>query len=216
MSTSRTTPDLIVADDWVTAALEVIGRARPRAWALAGGSTPRALYERLHELDLPWDDVECFFGDERCVPHDHPASNYAMAARALESLTGRGLHLHPMPPDCDAAEYETLLRARLGLRPALDLALLGLGTDGHTASLFPGDAAIEERSRLVMRVERPDYARLTLTLPVLSASKLALFLVAGGEKREALRALLDGGPIPAARVHAERVVIVADPQAAGG
>jgi 6-phosphogluconolactonase len=207
-------PELIVARDWVSAALLVIGEARPRSWALAGGSTPRALYARLPSLDLPWADVECFFGDERCVPPVHPASNYGMAAGYLAALPVR---VHPMPGvSGDAAAYERLLRARLGPAPALDLAILGLGDDGHTASLFPGDPALEERTRLVTRVHRPDFDRLTLTLPMLSASKLALFLVTGAAKREALRALLQRGPIPAARVHAQRVVVIADLEAGAG
>lgn len=213
--TSRTTPELIVSDDWVTAALAVIREAHPRTWALAGGSTPRALYKRLGELDLPWAEVECFFGDERCVPPEHPALNFGMVQRALLGM--RPLpRLHPMPfATRDSEAYEATLKERLGPRPALDLALLGLGADGHTASLFPGDAALEEAERLVVRVQGPDVERLTMTLPMLSASKLALFMVTGAEKRDALRALLDGGPIPAARVCAERVVIVAD-VAAGG
>ncbi len=207
-------PELVVAEDWIEAALAIILEARPRTWALAGGSTPRGLYERLASADLPWADSELFFGDERCVPPGHAASNFRLADEAL--LRYVPARVHPMPgATCDAEAYETLLRERLGARPVLDLALLGLGEDGHTASLFPGDPALEERTRLVVRVRRPDYARLTLTLPVLSASKCALFLVRGAAKREALRALLDGGPIPAARVRAERVIVVADPVAAG-
>ena len=100
--------------------------------------------------------------------------------------------------------------------PRLDLALLGMGADGHTASLFPGDAALEERERLVVRVSRPDHQRLTLTLPVLSAAKVALFLVSGADKREALSRVLAGEDLPAARVTAERVLFVADREAAGG
>ncbi len=213
--TSRAAPELIVSDDWVTAALQVIREARPRTWALAGGASPRALYERLGELDLPWADIECFFGDERCVPPEDPALNFGMVQRALLGMRPRP-RLHPMPfATRDPEAYEATLKERLGPAPALDLALLGLGADGHTASLFPGDAALEEAERLVVRVQRPDFERLTMTLPMLSASKVALFLVTGAEKRDALRALLDGGPIPAARVRAQRVIVVAD-KAAGG
>lgn len=217
-------PELIVADDWVTAALEVVREANPRTIALAGGGTPRPLYERLRELDLPWADIECFFTDERCVAPSDPALNFGMVQRAFLGMRPRP-RLHPMPfatRDCES--YEAMLRERLapagaGAAPALDLAVLGLGADGHTASLFPGDAALEERARLVVSVERPDYPRLTMTLPVLSASKVALFLVIGSEKCDALRALLEGRtgePIPAARVHASRVVVVADPAAMHG
>jgi 6-phosphogluconolactonase len=213
-----TRPELIVAAAWVDAALAVIIEARPRSLALAGGATPRALYESLANTDLPWAEIEVFFGDERCVPLDDPASNYRMAHEAL--LRHVPARAYPMPVDtCDPAAYEATLRARLPANddgvPVLDLAILGLGADGHTASLFPGDAALEERVRLVTRVHRPDFDRLTLTLPVLSAARHALFLVTGAGKREALRALLEGGAIPAARVRAQRVVIVADPEAAG-
>ncbi len=212
-------PELIVADDWVTAALDVIREVDPRTMALAGGRTPRPVYERIRELPLPWADIECYFTDERCVAPGDPALNFGMVQRAFLGMRPRP-RLHPMPfatRDCES--YEMVLRERLGATFALDLAVLGLGADGHTASLFPGDAALEEQARLVVSVERPDYARLTMTLPVLSASKVALFLVTGSEKRDALRALLvgrDGDPIPAARVHASRVVVVADPAAAQG
>ena len=212
---TATRPELVVADDWIEAALAIILEAQPRTWALSGGSTPRGLYERLATADLPWADIEVFFGDERCVPPDHPASNYRLAHETLVRKVPARVYAMP-GESCDAAAYEAVLRDRLGPRPVLDLALLGLGEDGHTASLFPGDPALEERERLVARVQRPDFARLTLTPPVLSSSKLALFLVTGAGKREALRSLLEGGPVPAARVHAARVVVVADPAAGSG
>lgn len=206
--------ELIVSDDPATEAARLIRELSPRSMALAGGSTPRALYERLGAADLDWANVDCFFGDERCVPPDHPDSNYRMALEAL--LSRVPARVHRMPSEaCDAAAYEEVLRAELGDAPVLDLALLGLGEDGHTASLFPGDAALEERERLVARVERPDHPRLTLTLPVLSAARVAIFLVAGASKRDALASLMADGAIPAARVAAARVVVVADTAAAG-
>jgi 6-phosphogluconolactonase len=123
--------------------------------------------------------------------------------------------VHRMPSEsCDDAAYDRELRNVLGPNPALDLVVLGLGEDGHTASLFPGDPVLEEMERLVVRVERLDHPRLTLTLPVLSASSVAIFLVEGERKREALRLLLTGADIPAARVMAKRVVILADQAAA--
>lgn len=208
-------PELVVADSWVDAALEVIREAHPRTIALAGGNTPRPIYERLRELDLPWGDIECFFGDERCVPPESPALNFGVVQRALLGMRPRP-RLHPMPfATCDPESYEAQLVEHLGPNPALDLALLGLGADGHTASLFPGDPALEERERLVVKVERPDYTRITMTLPLLSASTVALFVVTGAEKRDALRKLIEGVDIPASRVRAARVVVVADPVAAG-
>ena len=100
-----------------------------------------------------------------------------------------------------------------GLR--LDLAVLGLGQDGHTASLFPGDPALDETERWVVRVERPDHPRLTLTLPLLSSALIAMILVTGESKRDALRRLLARDDIPAARVRSNRVVVIADAAAAG-
>ena len=207
---------LLVVDDLVSAGLGVFLGLAPRTIALAGGSTPRPLYEALARQPYPWEEVEAFFGDERCVPADHADSNLAMAREALLSRVPAKVHSMP-GEDCDAAGYERTLRDRFGDEaPALDLVILGLGEDGHTASLFPGDPALDARDRWVARVERPDHPRLTLTLPVLSAARAAVFLVSGESKREALRGLLDGDPaIPAARVEAERVLVVADRAAAG-
>ncbi len=206
--------ELLVAEDLPSAALGLFLAVGPRTVALAGGSTPRAFYEVLAEADYPWNEVEVFFGDERCVPPDHPDSNFRMAREAL--LSKVPARVHPMPGEsCDAAGYEAELAEVLGPGvPSLDLVLLGVGDDGHTASLFPGDPALEERHRLVVRVDRPDHPRLTLTLPVLSAARVAVFLVGGASKRDALGRLLEGGDVPAARVAAERVVIVADRDAA--
>lgn len=206
--------ELRVADDPAAAAVDLFREASPRTLALAGGSTPRKLYRALAEEPYPWEEVEVFFGDERCVPPDHPDSNFRMAREAL--LARVPARVHRMPGEtCDAAGYERVLREALGPGvPALDLAFLGLGEDGHTASLFPGDPALEERERLVVRVERPDHPRLTLTYPVLNAAGLAVFLVSGPSKRGALMRLLAGDDIPAARVEALRVVVVADRAAA--
>lgn len=207
---------LLVVDDLVSAGLGVFLGLGPRTIALAGGSTPRPLYEALARQPYPWQEVEVFFGDERCVPADHPDSNLRMAREAL--LDHVAAAVFPMPGEtCDARSYEEALRERFGEEmPALDLVLLGLGEDGHTVSLFPGDPALEESGRWVARVEREDHTRLTLTLPVLSAARAAVFLVSGEQKRDALRRLLDGDrQVPAARVEAERVLVVADRAAAG-
>jgi 6-phosphogluconolactonase len=210
--------EIWVGEDMASAAGLAFVEAAPTSVALAGGSTPRALYEALagDHADHPWEELEVFFSDERCVRPDHPDSNYLMAEEALLSrLPPPGPRVHRMPGDsCDAAGYERELRAVLGDRPVLDLVILGLGEDGHTASLFPGDPALEEAERLVARVDRPDHARLTLTLPVLSAARMAMFLVAGEAKRSALRRLLADEDIPAARVAAERVLVFADTAAA--
>jgi 6-phosphogluconolactonase len=205
--------ELRITDDPATAAADLFLEVAPRTVALAGGTTPRRAYERMASLDYPWDQVDMFFGDERCVPSEHADSNFRMAHDAL--LSKVPARVHRMPGEsCDALAYEQELRTVLGTNLRLELVILGLGEDGHTASLFPGDPALAETQRLVVRVERPDHSRLTLTLPVLSASPLAMFLVEGERKREAVRRLLMGGDTPAGRVTAERVVILADPAAA--
>jgi 6-phosphogluconolactonase len=206
-------PELQVAEDLAAAGVELFLEAAPRTLILAGGSTPRPLYERLARTSYQWDQVDVFFSDERCVAPSHPDSNFGMVDRAL--LSKVPAWPHPMK-GCDPDAYELQLSEVFGPRiPRFDLEFLGLGDDGHTASLFPGDPVLEIIDRLAARVNRPDHPRLTLTLPVLSAGRLAVFLVAGASKQAALGALLEGGDIPAARVRAERVVVLADPDAAG-
>lgn len=204
-----------------TSAVETHGRFRV---VLSGGNTPVGLYERLAAPPLrdrlPWSATYVFWCDERAVAPAHPDSNYGRAAASL-------LRSVPLPaeqtfrmraerrPLADAAdEYERLLRAHLGERPdgapraGFDLVLLGMGPDGHTASLFPGDPAVEEARRWVLPVTAPPWVqpveRLTLTLPVLDAARHCLFLVAGADKSAVLRAVLetdaDAEPLPAARV----------------
>jgi len=207
-------PELLITANISIAAAAKFLALQPRTLSLAGGSTPRPLYERLSTCAFPWPDVHIFFGDERCVPPDHPDSNYRMAYEAL--LSKVPVTVHRMPGEsCNAEAYEEDLSEVVGPGvPQFDLVLLGLGEDGHTASLFPGDPALEEKTRRVVRVQRPDHPRLTLTLPVFSSAKVALFLVSGESKREALRRLLEGEDIPAARVQAEKVLIFADEAAA--
>lgn len=179
----------------------------PFSIALAGGSTPRALYERLASDALreriPWERVQLFFGDERAVPPDHPDSNYGMATRAL--LSKIDVRAHRMEAEHGRArEYEELLRTHIAARyrsmPALDLVLLGLGEDGHTASLFPGTAALAERERAVVMNEVPqlDTRRMTLTYPALNAARRVWLLVTGERKRDLVASLL-GDTTPATK-----------------
>lgn len=207
--------ELRVVDDLAEQGAELFLALRPRTVALAGGSTPRRLYERLARIDYPWGETDICFGDERCVPPNHPDSNFRMASEAL--LSRVRARVHRMPGEtCDPARYEEELATIFGRDlPRFDLVFLGLGADGHTASLFSGDPALDERERWVVRVEREDHARLTMTLPVLSAARTAVFLVSGEAKREALSTLIAGADVPAARVAAERVVVLADAGAAG-
>ncbi len=165
--------------------------------ALAGGSTPRPVYERL-AAELPdrdlWSRIDVFFGDERCVPADDPASNYRMAREALlDRVPVEASQVHRMEgelPDRDIAAraYEAILPGRL------DLLVLGLGDDGHIASLFPGAVALAETRRRVVavRAPKPPLDRLTITPSVILDAGLALVLVAGADKAAALARVFDG------------------------
>lgn len=187
--------------------------------ALAGGSTPRALYALLsdpaapYRARIPWDRAQLLFGDERCVPPDHPDSNYGMAARELLSRVAvPPASVHRMrgedpDPERAARDYEAELCEVFALgedeRPRFDLVLLGLGPDGHTASLFPGTSALDETARLVAApfVPRLGAHRLTLTYPVLDAARAVLFLASGADKAERVADVLErGADLPAARV----------------
>lgn len=217
-SRARPAPELVVAPDAgrlaeaaaervAGIAVEAVARAGRFTVALAGGATPKGLYARLaaepHRARVPWRAAQVFWGDERCVGPEHPESNYLMAAETL-------LRHVPIPPgqihrmrgeDPDparaAADYERRLRTVFqvapGVPPRFDLILLGLGADGHTASLFPGSPVLREAKRLVtaVHVEGLGASRLTLTLPVLNAAAVILFLVSGEDKAEAIRAVLE-------------------------
>jgi len=222
------------ADDLAARCAETIASAidlalaeRDRAQiALAGGETPKATYIRLGQEHLPWDRVDVLLGDERWVPADDPASNARMVRTTLLAQPSAGLaRLHPVRTDlATPAEgvlaYASLLRQLCaGDPPCLDLVLLGLGDDGHTASLFPGTAAAAERSNLVTIGEGKGLPRITLTAPVLSAARQVVFLVSGVSKRQALQRLLDPEE-PAERTPARlvqprgRISVLADQDAA--
>jgi 6-phosphogluconolactonase len=209
--------EVLVADDVADAALGIFLSAGPRTVVLSGGSTPEAFYRRLAGADYPWDQVEFFFGDERCVPPEDDRSN---ARRADEALLSRvPVKVYAMDGHgCDAGSYERTLRRRFGEDLRFDLAIYGLGPDGHTASLFPGKPEVDVTDRWVVQVPeagfQPFVPRISLTVPALSAAKLGMFLVAGAEKRAALGRLLAGEDIPAARIMPERLVILADRTAA--
>jgi len=202
--------------EWMTAtAMATDGRFRV---ALSGGSTPKALYALLasdrFKSRFPWQRVFWFWGDERFVPYDHPESNYRMVREAmLAKAPVPPENIHPIPTDGDpedaARRYERTLKADYGspdldpARPFFDITLLGLGDDGHTASLLPGDKLLDERRRWVAAVAhgRPE-VRITLTYPVLESSRHVAFLVAGEGKAAAFRRIrTDDGRLPAARVH---------------
>lgn len=205
---------LVVTSAVAAAATDLFLRLAPRTLVLAGGDTPRPVYACLAATPYPWEQVRVFFGDERCVGPEHPASNYRMAHETL--LAHVPAQAFRMPGEtCDAEAYEQVLRAQFS-RPApeFDLVFLGLGEDGHTASLFPGDPALEEKERWVATVHRPDQDRLTLTPPAFSGAKTVIFLVTGASKRSALARYLAGDPeIAATRITAASITVIVDPAA---
>jgi len=189
--------------------------------ALAGGTTPRALYQDLARQaaqgDVPWHRTEVFFGDEHDVPQDHVDSIYNMVQRTLlDHVPIPPNRVHPMPGDAAdpvsaAAEYEVTIRRIVpvedGTIPRFDLILLGMGGDGHTASLFPGTDALRERKKLVTAclVPRLGRNRMTLTFPLLNAARNLIMLITGEDKAPAVSALLSDDPearrkIPAAQI----------------
>jgi 6-phosphogluconolactonase len=176
--------------------------------ALSGGSMPRTLYRLLSSQfrdQIPWTKVHVFWGDERYVPPGDPQSNYRMARETLlDHVASPAGNVHPMPtgvpdPDVAARDYEKTLRNYFSRDwPRFDLVLLGLGEEGHTASLFPGSPALEETRRWVVAVKAPSEPplRLTLTLPALTEAANIYFLVAGRNKAQALYHVLTGSPDP--------------------
>lgn len=185
--------------------------------SLSGGSTPKALFALLASGEFvgrfPWPRVSWYWGDERFVPYDHPESNYGMTRKAmLDRAPVPPGNVHPVPADGSAEEaaarYERTLQAAYGAavldpkRPMFDITLLGLGADGHTASLLPGEPVLEERTRWVAAVShgRPE-VRVTMTYPLIESSRQVAFLVAGKEKAAILKTIRAGGStVPAARV----------------
>lgn len=209
--------ELVVVDDVVEESLRIFLAAAPRTVVLSGGTTPEALYRRLVGEQYPWEAVEFFFGDERCVSPRDKESNVRMSEEAL--LSKVAAKAYPMDGErCDAEGYERTLQRRFGDTLDFDLAIYGLGPDGHTASLFPGRPELDVADRWVVHVPEagfePFVPRITLTVPALSAARLGLFLIAGADKRRPLRELLAGEKIPAARLAPERLMIVADRAAA--
>jgi 6-phosphogluconolactonase len=206
----QTTPqDLFqaAAEEVIRAATNAIAERGRFTIALAGGSTPRNLYTLIAanaSSSLPWEQMFFFFGDERHVPPDDAESNYRMAQETLLSkVPAPAANVFRIPtenPDAAAAAdaYEQTLRKFFALAPGefprFDLILLGMGPDGHTASLFPETTALQEKSRLVVAnwVEKLKTSRITLTLPVLNAARCVVFLVSGMDKAAVLREVLEG------------------------
>ena len=192
--------------EWMTqAALAAHGSFRV---SLSGGSTPKTLYGLLASEEFrdrfPWQQVSWYWGDERFVPYDHPESNFRMTREAmLAKAPVPPENIHPIPtdgtPEDAARRYELTLQQAYGAatldshRPLFDVTLLGLGPDGHTASLLPGEPAVDERGRPEVRI--------TMTYPVLESSRRVAFLVAGEEKAAIFSAIRKGGSrVPAAQI----------------
>lgn len=203
----------VAATEFVNQAKEAVQAKGTFTVALSGGSTPKSLYTLLADdaalrVVVPWDKVHFFWGDERHVPPDHPDSNYRMAHEALlskVSVPPTNVHrIKSEHPEASRAadEYDQMLREFFGLAaeqfPQFNLVLLGMGPDGHTASLFPGTEALREQTHLVVanRVEKFDTYRITLTPPVLNSAAAIIFLVSGEEKAETLQAVLQGEKQP--------------------
>jgi 6-phosphogluconolactonase len=213
-------PDFQVSDDPAAAAVALLAEASGHV-CITGGSTPRVAYERVAELRPDWSGVDVWFTDERCVPPEHEHSNFRMADEALLSRVS-GAVVHRMQgelgPAEGAAEYEREYEA--AGEPAFDLILLGLGPDAHTCSLFPNEDALGERDRPVAGVETPGMAplvsRVTLTLPVVNASRRIVFLVTGADKADAAARAFKGPPDPSAPASLvdRSVTVLLDPAAA--
>ncbi len=165
--------------------------------ALSGGSTPQPLYAALAQQHLPWHQIQIFWGDERYVPTTHPDSNYGMTKRVwLDLVPIPAANIHPIPthlPESGlaAAEYDRQIATHFGLEPGVmpifDITLLGMGDDGHTASLFPHTAALSVKDRSVTVGDKDGEPRLTLTIGAINNSRSVIFLVAGASKQTALR-----------------------------
>ena len=231
-----TAPDVAraTADRFVAAAFDAINARGIFRVALSGGSTPTQVYPLLLEPQrrdaIDWASVDFFWGDERAVPPDHPESNFGVAYGMLISQLPdvRPDRIHRMSAeaedlDASALSYESELRLAFGARgdapPSFDMIWLGMGPDGHTASLFPGSPALDETERWVVAAWAPAQQawRMTLTLPVLLAARETLFVVTGADKAEALRVVQNGDvDLPAARVTGDNVHWMIDAAAASG
>src|SRR4051794_10400904 len=215
------------------AALEIIVGAVREAIAergvahlsLAGGNTPKRTYEQLAGALGSWENVELWFNDERAVPPDDPQSNFKTVAEALGGHPTLHRIAGEAEPDSAAQAYEREMRARIESTaeagvPVIDLHVLGIGEDGHTASLFPGHPEVQIQDRLVVPVHdspKPPPTRITMTLPVLQVGRQRLFLATGADKGGPVSVLVSGPnpDYPSSLVGAENTVVIADPAAAG-
>ena len=207
--------ELRIVDDVPGAfAHEFIGAA-PRSVALSGGGTAGECYEELARRAYDWSAVDVYFGDDRFVPPDHEDSNEGLARRTLlDACPPRSIHGMYRPGTVDAAaeKYDALMRDVL----PIDVVHLGIGPDGHTASLFPGSRALEERERMVIATqsEKHPHPRVTFTFAAIERCPLVVVTVEGEEKRDAMTRIAAGEDLPGARIRAEHVLWLVDSAAA--
>jgi 6-phosphogluconolactonase len=217
--------ELVVVDDVPGEFAERVIEAfhgRPHdgfSFAASGGDTARRCYERLADdagSQIDWWKVDVYWGDERCLPLDHPDTNYRLVRESLLARVGAVNANYPMRCEEGPDPYQL----RLGELGRIDLIHLGLGPDGHTASLFPGSPALDaDPGRLVVMNDDPSgrnpYRRMTLTFAGIERARQVLVTVAGKGKREALARVAAGEDLPGARIRGERVLWIVDPEAAG-
>lgn len=193
------------AETFVARANEAIESRGRFTVALSGGSTPLRMYAKLLDAEMDWGKVDVFWSDERCVPPSHPESNQGAADRALleHVLPAREFGMFSQgSPDVCAVEYERVLRSVVSDPPVLDLVLLGMGADGHVASLFPGIPELHEEKRSVVATQSPAgiAERVSFTFPMILAARSVLLLVAGADKAKAFDAGLQGTGLPVSRI----------------
>ncbi len=217
-----------VPDAFAQLVIDAVAEPRSDRFSLflSGGSTAKECYRRLAEVGGPgrgveWGEVDVYLGDERCVPPDHADSNHRMVTETLLDVVGPVGSDHPMyrtgASSAAAADYQAVIAPL----PAFDLVHLGLGPDGHTASLFPRSAALDivDPGVLVVANQDPNarnpHDRITLTYPAIARARLAVFTVSGSSKREAFAGVVGGADLPATHVVADRIVWLVDQDAVG-
>jgi 6-phosphogluconolactonase len=206
-----------IVDDVAEAFAALVAERTPTSIALSGGATARRCYELLGTANVDWGEIDVWFGDERWVPLDDPDSNEGMArVTLLDLVEPRAVHSMRRAgetPEAAAAAYGRRLRDT----GPLELVHLGLGPDGHTASLFPGSPSLDEQHHRVVSTgdDLHPHRRITMTLPGLAEARLVVFTVAGAAKRPALERVRGGDDVPAARVRAAEIIWLVDRAAAG-
>jgi 6-phosphogluconolactonase len=205
-----------IVDSVPLAFARLLTQEHPKSIALSGGETAEECYATVRATNPDWSNVDVYFGDERFVPADDPDSNEGLARRVLlDYVHPRSIHsmYQPVPIEEAALRYDKLVRAV----PPIDVVHLGLGPDGHTASLFPGSPTLDESERYVVTAGDDEHPRprLTFTLPAIARAHLVVVTVAGEEKRDAVERIRAGEDLPGARIRGERVVWLGDRAAMG-